>query len=193
MNQFKLYFIKRTVARALLGALLGAVLLLARPYADDVLGVAVVFMGIVTVILSLPGVLLGIQSLKQRREWVSLAVATVSIAVGFMLMLAQYSALTLALVIWSVLLPAARVWLVDNRTVQAKRELPRVLLGLFVLLVYLTGKERLVLGIGGWCTVACAVLYLAAGLVVAHTRFSPYAPTKDVHEGEFEEIYEEEK
>jgi len=186
MNAFKKHFIKQVVAMTICGCLFGGLLFLARPYAVDVLGVAVVLMGILTVFSQIPSLALAVRDVKKPGEWVNLVVTAATMVIGIMLMLAQNTAMLVALVIWSVVLPMARILLVEAHYTQARRELPRAFVGIFVFIVFLTGNERQVFTVGGWCAIALSLLYLAMGLLVAQTRFPK------VLEAEYEEVEDEE-
>ena len=172
MEGYKKYYILRLVISALFGASLGALLLYLAPYAREVFDILVIAMGLLTAVLNLPALLFAIKNIRARGEWLNLLMAISSIALGMLLMLLQTEFLLLLLGIYSVVLPLIRIILVENHFARLKREIPRFLVGLVMVVIFLLDAETEVLRLGAFVTFGISFIYLIWGLITFRFLFS---------------------
>ena len=174
MTSFKKYYLIRIIVTTIFGLALGALFFLAEPYADEIFDILLIAMGLMTVVMNLPPFLFSLFHVKRRGEWISLLISAVAIAFGVVITLVQRDVLLLILGIYSVVMPAVRVFLVAERKKQLKRELPNIIFGLFMVFVSVAELEELIFMVCGIGVAAITVLYLLWGLVTMKLRFSAY-------------------
>ena len=172
MKQYKVYYFLRLGVSALFGAFLGLVLLWLSPYAREVFDILVIAMGLLTAVLNLPSLLVAMKGIGKRGEWVNLLMALSSIVLGMLLMLLQTEFLLLLLGVYSLLLPLIRILLVENHAQRLKREIPRFLVGLVMVTIFLLDAEAVVLRWGAYVAFGMTALYLLGGLISACFIFS---------------------
>ena len=105
-------------------------------------------------------------------EWLNLLMTLFSVLLGVALMLLQTDFLLLLLGIYSVVLPLLRIILVENHMMRAKREIPRFLAGLIMVVIFVLDAETHVLWLGALLSFAISLIYLIYGLISAHFVFS---------------------
>ena len=164
MRRLKLYYVLRVLLSAVALAGVGGLMLLTDGYAREVFDVLLIAMGIIGVIGNLPAFLLSLQAVVGRAlwKWISLSMALVGMLLGVALILLQRDSaiMPVLLVLYSVVLPACKIALVEEKRKQLSLELPKVFFGLLVLIVTLTRSEDTVFYLLGVGCVGIAVLYL---------------------------------
>ena len=174
MAAFKKYYIIRVVLTAVFGFAVGALFLLAEPYADEIFDVLLIAMGLLTVVMNLPALFLSLIHVRRKGEWISLLTAAVAVAFGVVVTLIQRDVLLLVLGVYSVVFPAVRIFLVANRQKQFKREVPNMLFGLFMVFVSLAEIEELVFRVCGIAVLSGTGLYLLWSLLTMKLRFAAF-------------------
>ena len=164
MKAYKRYFLMRIVLSALFGVACGVLLLLMRPFADEIFDVLLIAMGLLTAILNLPALFLALRGIRRRGEWINLTVAILSILLGVALTLLKGDALIVLLVLFAAVLPLARIVLVTEHVRQLRRELPRIALGGGMLFFLLAELEEWVFLAGAIALFALSALYLVNGI-----------------------------
>ena len=172
MNKYKIYYFLRLAVSALFGVFFGLVLLWLSPYAREVFDILVIAMGLLTAVLNLPSLLVAMKGIAKKGEWVNLLMALSSIVLGMLLMLLQTEFLLLLLGVYSVLLPLVRILLVENHAQRLKREVPRFLVGLVMVTIFLLDAEAVVLRFGAYVTLGITAIYLLGGIISAFFIFS---------------------
>ena len=172
MNRYKKYYIMRLIFSVLFGVGIGVLLILLAPYAREVFDILVIAMGLLTAVLNLPALLFALKRIRGRGEWLNLLMTLFSVLLGVALMLLQTEFLLLLLGIYSVVLPLLRIVLVENHMMRAKREIPRFLVGLIMVIIFVLDAETYVLWFGALLAFAISLIYLIYGLISAHFIFS---------------------
>ena len=172
MKKYKIYYFLRLVVSVLFGAALGLMFLFLAPYASEVFDILVIALGLLTTVFNIPILLITLKNINRRGEWLNLLMALSSILLGLLLMLLQNEFLLLLLGIYSVFLPLVRIILVEDHILRLKREAPRFLTGLVMVVIFLLDAEATVLRLGAYVTFACTAIYLIYGLICAHFIFS---------------------
>lgn len=174
MKEWKRYYLIRIALTTLFSLGMGCLFLACRRYAVDIFDILLIAMGLMTAVINLPRFLYSLFHVRYRGEWINLLLSVASIVFGVLLMLLRRDGLLLILGIFSVVLPALRIALVEHRAAQFKKELPPMLFGFFMIFVSLAEMEETVFTVLGFAALVFAVLYLAVGLLVMHWRFSAY-------------------
>ncbi|MBR2312715.1 MAG: hypothetical protein IKA46_05455 [Clostridia bacterium] len=172
MNRYKKYYIMRLILSTLFGVGLGVLLIFLAPYAREVFDILIIAMGLLTAVLNLPALLFALKRIRGRGEWLNLVMTLFSILLGVALMLLQTEFLLLLLGIYSVVLPLLRIVLVENHMMRAKREIPRFLAGLIMVIIFVLDAETYILWFGALLAFAISLIYLIYGLISAHFIFS---------------------
>lgn len=172
MNRFKKYYIMRLIFSSLFGVGIGVLLILLAPYAREVFDILVIAMGLLTAVLNLPALFFAVKRIRGRGEWLNLFMTLASVLLGVALMLLQTEFLLLLLGVYSVVLPLLRIILVENHILRLKREVPRFLAGLVMVVIFLLDAETHVLWLGALLSFAISLIYLIYGLISAHFIFS---------------------
>lgn len=184
MKKFKRYYLARLIATVLFGTGFGILLYLLSPYADEIFDILVIAMGLLTAVFNLPAVFIALLRIGKRGEWINFSVSALSFLLGVALMLLQTDFLLLLLGVYSVALPLVRIFLVEDRRQRCKRELPRFLTGLVMMVIFLTESEEWVLRVGAAVAVGVSLIYLIYGLILMHFAFAKEKAEDAIQENE---------
>lgn len=175
MLKYKVYYVLRILLSTLVLAGIGALILWSGAYASEAFDILLIAMGLFCIVGNLPLFLLSLKafSKKARFEWINLSVSLVAILVGVALVFLHRSAAILPalLVVYAVVLPLVRIFLVVDRSQQLARELPKSVLGLFMLLVSLLEAEGVMFTVLGVTVLVLSALYLISKLLVMRYYF----------------------
>ena len=174
MKEWKRYYLIRIVLTTLFGMGLGAMFLVFRRYAVDAFDILLIAAGLLTVVINLPRAITSRVRVRERGEWINLCLCAASIGFGVALMLLRRDGLLLVLGIFSIVLPALRIALVEHRGAQFKKEMPVALFGIFMILVSFAEMEETVFTVLGFAALIFSALYLLVGLLAMHWRFATY-------------------
>lgn len=187
MHYLKRLYIIRYILTILFGVGLGLLFLFLRPYASDIFEILVIAMGLLTAVLNLPGVFLSLRHIKAPGAPITLGMSLGAVVLGCLLMFLQKSFLLILLAVYSIVFPLLRVLLVKNRKKQIVKELPVVISGLVMLLIFLTESENLVMLALSIFLFVLTAIYLVYGIFVIRYRFALPKETIGVIEGEYRE------
>ncbi len=176
MKKIKLYYTLRVLITTIFGIAIGAALYLLSPYATEIFDILVIAMGLLTAVMNLPALLLALRYIKRRGEWINLLLSICSILLGMALMLLQTDFLLLLLGIYSIALPLLRILLVEEHFTRFKREVPRFLTGLVMVIIFLTESEGYILQFGALVAIALSLVYLLHGLILMRFLFRERKP-----------------
>lgn len=144
--------------------LLAGILLIAL---DTAFLIKIVFivMGIVTILYNLPALTLGLMTLKTRVGLVTLILSLVSVIVGFMMLFWHERVLMIALGVYMLIFPLIQIILAKDKLMQLKTELPKLIIGVVLLLIGPAKALNLVFDIAGWAVLVLTAIYIVAVLV----------------------------
>ncbi|MBQ8212734.1 MAG: hypothetical protein IJZ80_01900 [Clostridia bacterium] len=145
-----------------LGILLGVLLLAIDP--AFLLKILFVVMGIITVLSAVPGLLVGISSVDTAAGRVSLIVSLISIVIGFLMIFWHSSILMIVLGIYLLVFPLIEILLSKDKAVRLKSELPKMIVGLVLILVGPAKALDVMLDIAGWGVIVLSVVYVVLSL-----------------------------
>lgn len=182
MNAYKKYYLMRIGMTTLFGALIGALFLIAQPYAVEVFDVLLIAMGLMTVVMNLPACLYSLFHVKCRGEWIHFLISAAAIAFGVLLMLIRRDNILLVLGIFSITLPIVRALLVNEHKKRLKRELPLILFGILMVVISLLQVEETVFFICGIAALAISAIYLLVSLITLRIRLLVLAELEQENE-----------
>ena len=146
-----------------LGILLGALLLAIDP--AFLLKVLFVVMGIVTVFSAIPGLLVGIASFKGNAGKISLIVSLISILIGILMIFWHSSILMVVLGIYLLVFPLVEILASRDKAVRLKSELPKMIVGLVLILVGPAKTLDVMLDVEGVGVIVFSILYIVLSLL----------------------------
>ncbi len=178
MKRVKIYYVLRLLISGLFGVALGVGILWADAYAVEVFDVLLIAFGVIIALFNLPALLLSLRAVvgKEKWEWINLLLSLVSIGFGacFALISRTSPVLPFVLLAYVFIVPIARVALVAEHLDQLRKEIPKVLLGLFLLAVSTTGSEDTMFLVLGIAVIVISALYLAKGFFEMPVKCRPY-------------------
>ncbi len=138
--------------------LITGILLLAIP-AGLLLNLIFVILGIVTVVYSVPGLVAGITSFATTEGKVSLVLSAIATLVGLMMIFHHNSVLMIVLGIYLLVLPFVTIVMAKDHMMQFKGEMPKMILGVILIILGPANALDLVMRIMGWVIIALTVVY----------------------------------
>ena len=163
MNASQKLFGSGVLIFALLG-LLSGILLIALPV-ELLLRIVFVIVGVVTVVCNLPGLIVGLANLGNRVGQVSLVLSLVSVILGVLMIFFHSSVLMILVGVYLLILPLVEILLSKDRGAQLRAELPKLILGVVLLVVGPARSVAILFDVAGWIIVALTAIYLVAMLI----------------------------
>ena len=156
--------------------LLAGILLIALP-ADALLKFIFVIVGIVTVVYQLPGIVTGLAHLDTGAGKVSLILSLISAAIGFLMIFFHSTVLLLILGAYLIFVPIVQIVVAKERLLVIKSELPKIILGVVLLIVGPAKALGFLFDVAGWIILVLSALYVVISLIVTTKRKTKYANT----------------
>lgn len=158
---------KTTLAGVLVFGLFGllAGILLIALSADFLLNVVFVVMGIVTVLYNIPGLVLGLVGIRTRFGVLSLLLSLVSVAIGLLMIFWHTGILMIVLGVYMVVLPLIQILLAKEKLIKLKVELPKLIVGVVLLLLGPAKAIGTALDLAGWLVLILTAVYVIVVLV----------------------------
>jgi len=160
------------LAVAIPGILIGLLLLLIPT--DLLISLLFIIMGIVTVISSVPGLVAGVAAFSTVGGKVSLVVSVISVIVGFLMIFNHNELLMIFLGIYMLILPIVNILLSKEPMTQLKAELPKMIIGLILILLGPANTLNILLRVAAWVIIAlsiiAAILMLFGGKKTVNTK-----------------------
>lgn len=161
--QNKQFFWSQILTIALLGGLFGALLILLST--DLLLKIIFVVIGAFTILSSIPSLILGLTYTHERAGKLALISATVSIAMGIVLIFWHSSVMMLVAGVYFVLFPILEILLSKDRVRQFKSELPKIIIGVVLLVFGPAQTLDILFDVVGWIVIALTVFAIAFTVV----------------------------
>lgn len=158
---------KTTLAGVLIFGLLGLFIgiLLIALNAEFLLNVVFVVMGIVTILYNLPGIAVGVVGIRTRFGLVSLILSLVSVAIGLLMIFWHTGVLMVVLGVYMIVFPLIQILFSKEKLLQLKVELPRLIVGIVLLLIGPAKAIDAVLDLAGWLVLLLTAIYVVVVLV----------------------------
>ena len=141
-----------------LGVLFGILLLAIDP--TFLLKVLFVVMGIVTALSALPGVIAGIVGVGQKMGRLQLIVSLGSMLIGCLMIFWHSAILMVLLGIYLIVFPLAEVFLSGDKGMRLKHELPKIVVGVVMLLIGPAKALDAMLDVAGIGAIVLSVVYV---------------------------------
>ncbi len=124
-----------------------------------------VIMGIVTVVSNIPGVIMGLMSIGRPSGILMLVLSALSVMLGVMMIFWHEEILMIVVGIYMLLLPILSVILAKDHGAQLKAELPKLIIGLVLVILGPAGTIDVLFDVAGWIVIALSVIYLVTVLL----------------------------
>lgn len=148
---------------ALFGLLAG-LLLIALPV-ETLFQIVFVIVGVVTIVSNIPGVIMGLARLDERGGLVTLVLSVLSVILGFLMIFYHSSILMILVGVYLIVLPLIEVLIAKDRGAQLKAELPKLILGVVLVVVGPAKTADVLFDVAGWIIVVLTSVYLIAMLI----------------------------
>lgn len=160
----------QTLVFALFGVGVG-VLLIALP-ADLLLRLAFVIVGALTVLTQIPGILSGLLHLSERGGGGKLLLfsSLISTALGLLMLFYPSALLSVLLGVYLIVLPLILVLTDGDKRTRLQKELPRMILGVVLVLIGPAAILDLLFDVAGWVILVLTLVYTAVTLLAARRR-----------------------
>ena len=160
----------QTLVFALFGVGVG-VLLIALP-ADLLLRLAFVIVGALTVLTQIPGILSGLLHLSERGGGGKLLLfsSLISTALGLLMIFYPSALLSVLLGVYLIVLPLILVLTDRDKRTRLQKELPRMILGVVLVLIGPAAILDLLFDVAGWVILVLTLVYTAVTLLAARRR-----------------------
>lgn len=160
----------QTLVFALFGVGVG-VLLIALP-ADLLLRLAFVIVGALTVLTQIPCILSGLLHLSERGGGGKLLLfsSLISTALGLLMLFYPSALLSVLLGVYLIVLPLILVLTDGDKRTRLQKELPRMILGVVLVLIGPAAILDLLFDVAGWVILVLTLVYTAVTLLAARRR-----------------------
>lgn len=148
---------------ALIGILAG-VLLIALDTAF-LLKIIFVIMGVITVFYSLPGIAVGLMGISTGTGKVTLIFSILSALLGFLMIFHHESYLMFFLGGYLLIIPLIQILLAKEKLTRLKAELPKLILGVVMLVVGPAGALAALFDVAGWIIIVLTAFYTLLSLL----------------------------
>lgn len=155
-KSFNRYLGGSILLSALIGVLAG-VLLIALD-SSLLLKIIFVIMGVITVFYSLPGIALGVMSISTGAGKVTLIFSILSAVLGFLMIFQHESYLMFFLGGYLLIIPLIQILIAKERLNRLKAELPKLILGVVMLVVGPAGTLEVLFDIAGWIIIGLTAI-----------------------------------
>ena len=160
LNSVKRSALTGALIYTVFGVLAGLLLLLVSP--SFLIWLAFVIMGVVTVISNIPGVIMGLMSINRPSGIVTLILSALSVVFGIMMIFWHEDILMIVVGVYMILLPILDVILAKDHGAQLKAELPKLIIGVVLVILGPAGTFDILFDIAGAVVIALSLLYLVS-------------------------------
>jgi hypothetical protein len=157
----------------LVGLLVGLLLLLLS--ASLLIKIVFVILGIITVISNIPGITLGLMNLESKEGKLELITSLISAIVGFLMIFWHSGILMIVLGLYMIILPIIGILTSSNKSARLKAELPKLILGVVLILVGPAQTLDFLFDVAGVCIIVLTLI--CAGYLSFQTVRKPKAST----------------
>ena len=148
---------------ACLGLLSGMLLILSPT--DFLIKAIFIVMGILTVVYNIPGFVAGLVSIQTKMGLVTMLLSLVSIATGFLMIFWHSELLMIFLGAYMVVFPLVEILLSEDKVQRLKTELPKLIIGVVLLLVGPSAVMSVMFDVAGWIVIGLTVVYVVILLI----------------------------
>lgn len=169
---------KKTTLAAFLTFAIPAVLigiLLIALDAAFLLRIVFIVMGIVTVLYNIPAVVAGLAMIHTRGGQLSLVLSLISLVLGFVMIFWHDSALMIILGVYMIVLPILQIICSKDRLLRLNTELPKLIIGVVLLLIGPARALGVVFDIAGWLILIFTAIY-AVSVIIREIRIGKKVP-----------------
>ncbi len=159
----KKYLTSNVIGFSLLGLIVGLIFLLVN--ADFLIKLIFVIMGIITVITSIPTVVMGLVRLGSKDGIISLILGVISALLGFVMIFLHSSVLMILLGVFMLVMPLLEILAAPQKGVRFKAELPKMIFGLVMIIIGPGKVLNILFDVVGWGVLALTLIYVVAMLL----------------------------
>lgn len=162
-SQNKSFFWTQLLTTALLGALVGLLLIVLS--VNFLLKVIFVIMGIMTILSAIPMLAFGLANLAERAGRLSFAFSLLSTLMGIVMIFWHNDILLFVVGAYFLVFPIIEILAARDRAARAKSELPKMILGVVLLLVGPATTMEYLFDIAGYVVLGLTALSVVISLI----------------------------
>ena len=162
-KSFNRYLGGSILLTALIGVLAG--ILLISLDTSLLLKIIFVIMGVITVFYSLPGIAVGLMGISTRGGKVTMIFSALSAVLGFLMIFRHESYLMFFLGGYLILFPLIEILFARDKLIRLKAELPKLILGVVMLVVGPAGTLEVLFDVAGWIIIVLTAFYTLLSLL----------------------------
>jgi len=166
-TQTKSFFWTQLLTTALLGALLGILLIVLS--VSFLLKVIFVVMGIMTILSAIPMLAFGLSNLSDRAGRMSFAFSLLSILMGIVMIFWHSDILLIIVGVYFLIFPIVEILAARDRAARAKSELPKMILGVVLLLLEPARTLDILFDVAGYVVLGLTALSVLISLITYFT------------------------
>ena len=159
----KQFFWTQLLTTALLGIALGLLLILLP--VDLLLKIVFIIIGVITILSAIPSLVLGLSTFREKSGKLALISAVLSILMGILLIFDLGTVLTIVIGVYFLVFPIVEIVLAKDRMRQFKSELPKLIIGVVLLVLSPAGALDILFDIVGWIVLGLTALSVAFSIV----------------------------
>ena len=163
LENSKKYFLGSTLFFTLLGVAVGLLLLFLD--ASLLLKLVFIIMGIITVISNVPSIVVGMMSFSTREGKIATVFGLLSAVMGFLMIFFHSELLMILLGVYMIVMPILEILLSAQKMIRFKAELPKMILGVVMILVGPAQTLSILFDVAGWVVLALTAIYLIGSLL----------------------------
>ncbi|MBE6552867.1 MAG: hypothetical protein E7666_00835 [Ruminococcaceae bacterium] len=148
---------------ACLGLLAGMLLILIPT--NFLINVIFVVMGVLTILYNIPGFAAGLVAIHTKMGIVTVLLSLISIVTGFLMIFWHADLLMIFLGAYMVIFPLVEILLSEDKSQRLKTELPKIIIGLVLLLVGPSTVMNVMFDVAGWIVIGLTALYVVVILI----------------------------
>ena len=169
------YFWITLITAVVIGALLGVLLILMPT--ELLMKIVFVIMGMIIVATSVPALVFGASHMNERFGKTSFVFALLSLVLGVVMIFWHNSLLSLVLGAFLIAFPIVNIVMAEEHLQQLKKELPKMIVGVVLLLVGPAKTLEILFDVAGWSVIALTVAWALYTVISTAVRES-----KTVHQ-----------
>ena len=158
---------KKNNNRALIFAAIGMLLgiLLIKIDVDLLIRISFVIFGIAALVSGIPSLIMSISDIKRKGAIFDIVISALSVAMGLILIFRPIQLLMIVVGIYLIVLPLIRILISNEKKTQLKADLPRMIIGVVMIILGPAQTTEIFFKIAGWAVIALTVAYALFAII----------------------------
>lgn len=158
-----------TLVVPVIGVAVGILLLIFSSHdewTETILHVSFIVLGALVVIVSIPSLIAGILSINTTYGRILTVFSAVSVILGILIIFLHNEFFKYIVAVYIIAVPVVSILIsTEKRTVRLKRELPKIIIGIILLIIGFADMLSLLITIAGWVAIVFSIAYFVFGMI----------------------------